>query len=396
MLKRAISLNSDIKYSVFFFGPRKTGKSTYLKKKFPKSKYFDLLEKDVFNKLIVSPHLLREEILAAKENSDFSQPVIIDEIQKLPLLLDEVHWLIENANIIFILCGSSARKLYKAGVNLLGGRAISKKCFPLSFFEFFASKVNFDLLRAMQQGLIPSNYLEDDYQPLLDAYVHDYLALEIKNEGLVRSLPSFYKFLESVSFTNGELVNYSKVATDCAVSANTIKEYYQILCDTLVGNFIYPYKSSHKRQIISSTPKFYLFDIGIANWLSKTNITHLQGELAGKSFEHFIYLELLSYTKYNSKFVDIYFWRTKSGLEVDFIISEKREVKIAIECKISSCVKKSDLKGILAFSAENENTKMIVVSQDKSARLLDTPNGNKITIMPWQDFLKNLWEKEYF
>ena len=396
VLERVIKLNLSPGQSAFFFGPRKTGKSTYLKHKFAGSKYYDLLKTDEFTRLMKEPHLLREEILALKKLGKLIQPVIIDEVQKIPTLLDEIHWLIENENISFILCGSSARKLHKAGVNLLGGRAIGKKCYPLVSAEFKLNNKDFNLLNAMQRGLVPSNYLTENYKPLLESYVNDYLTQEIKNESLVRNLPAFSKFLESVGFTNGELINYSNIAADCAVSANTIKEYYQILVDTLVGYFIYPLKFNHKRQVISATPKFYLFDVGVANWLSKISIVQLNGTAAGKSFEHFIYLELLAYSKYYDKFIDITYWRTKSGLEVDFIISENREIKLAIECKLSKQAKKNNLKGIFNFAEDYQADKLIVISQDPEIRLLKSKTGQVIIVMPWQVFLEDLWQGNIF
>ena len=398
MLNRVISLYKDTKYSIFFFGARKCGKSTYLNKEFKDSLYVDLLDTKQYAKYMASPYMLKEEILALKESNKLKEPVIIDEIQKIPVLLNDVHWLIENAKIRFILCGSSARKLHKSGVNLLGGRALSKHCFPLVSQEFKDSNVKFDLLKVMQKGLIPIHYLDDEnkHEILLESYVNEYLYFEIKEEGAVRNLPAFSAFLDSIGFCNGELVNYSNIAMDCGVSSTTIKEYYQIICDTLLGTFVTPYVNKEKRNCIRSTPKFYLFDIGVANKLAKASINSLEGHYAGKSFEHFIYLEILAYSKYNDKFIDINFWRTKSGLEVDFIISKNKEIKLAIECKLTKLVKKTSLKGLKVFASENKVDKLIVVSQDDKMRLLHTDDDQNIFVLPWQNFLEDLWSGEFF
>ena len=388
MFKRSLNLiKLPARQSAFLWGARQTGKSFYLKKHFHNSIYYDLLQTHEALRLIKAPSLLREELLAAKADN-LAYPVIIDEIQKAPSLLDEVHWLIENAGISFILCGSSAKKLKSQSVNLLGGRAWPFYCFPLSYNEI----PEFDLLKALKHGLIPNHYLAKEIHLVNfhQSYVDVYLTDEIRNEGLVRNLPAFAQFLDLVGLTNGEMINATNIARDCGIDRATVKSYYQILIDTLLGYFIYPFSKKIKRDIITSMPKFYLFDIGIANYLSKQMPQALNGSVTGKSFEHFILMELKAYASYCNGRSNITYWRTKSGLEVDFII----DGKIAIEVKISKQVCKQDLNGLIAFCSEHKGTRAIVVSQDMRKRILQIDDGLIIEIMPWREFLDALWNKE--
>ena len=280
---------------------------------------------------------------------------------------------------------------------MLGGRAIAKKCFPLTYGEITSDGLEFDLLKAMRNGLIPSHYLEEnETKQLLNGYILKYLDLEIKQQGLVRKTASFTRFMDSLRYSNAELVNYTSIAKDYSVSAVTVKEYYQILCDTLIGTYLYPLQGANKRTSIYATPKFYLFDIGIANSISKTYIADLKSTDAGKSFEHFIYLELLAYNSYRDKFVDINFWRTKHGVEVDFIISEYKKIKVAIECKLTSNIRERDLKGINAFAEEHDAEKLIIVCQESSFLSMKTKSNKEVLIMPWQELLTDLWNDKIF
>lgn len=370
--------------STFFWGARKTGKSFYLKRHFPNSILYDLLETDLYFKLLKSPHLLREEILSFSEEA-LQYPIIINEIQKIPPLLDEVHWLIENSSAYFILCGSSARKLKREGVNLLGGRAWRYEFFPLVFPEI----KEFDLLHALNYGLIPSHYSAKYWNKTVRAYVNDYLKEEIKAEGLVRNLRSFAQFLDIAAFSNGELLNYANLSRDCGVDAKTIKDYYQILVDTLVGYYIYPYKNKIKREDLVATPKFYFFDVGIVNLLKKRVIPELKGIEAGGAFENYILMELWAYRALNEKEFDIHFWRTSSGLEVDFILGD---AEVAIEVKISNAVSSKDIHGLISFQKEYKPKAAFVVSTVSRLRKLSLPDGQSIDIMPWRTFLDMLWK----
>jgi predicted AAA+ superfamily ATPase len=387
MFKRLINLTLPSKQSAFLWGARQTGKSSYLKTHFPHSFIFDFLKSDVFLSLSKQPSLLRERVLALDAET-LSYPIILDEVQKVPLMLDEVHWLIENTSAQFILCGSSARKLKRSGANLLGGRAWKYHFPPLVSAEI----PDFQLLQALNNGLLPPHYLSPNPQKSLQAYIEIYLIQEIKEEGLVRNLPSFARFLDSMAFHNGEMVNFSNIARDCGIDAKTVQNYFDILVDTLLGYYIRPYSRRVSREILRQTPKFYLFDVGVANYLSQRQISILKGSEAGKSFEHFILMELIAYKNIHDKRFEITYWRTKSGLEVDFILGNAH---MAIEVKISECAQRAEIKGLIAFCEEHHPAKAIVVSQDTAPRKLVEKDGMEIDILPWQMFLQKLWQHDF-
>jgi len=388
MLERRLKMDLPAGQSAFLWGARQTGKSAYLKLHFKESVYYDLLDTHEVLRLTKNPSLLREEVLDL-DKAKLSQPIIIDEIQKVPELLNEVHWLIENTTAQFILCGSSARKLKTQSTNLLGGRAWVYHFFPLSYSEI----PDFDLLRALQHGLVPTHYLSDQKYlgDHLQAYIDVYLTDEIRNEGLVRNLAGFARFLDVAGISNGEMINVTNIAADCGVERTTVQGYFQILNDTLLGEFIYPYRKKVKRNLISATPKFYMFDIGVANYLGQQKIVGLKGESAGKAFEHFILMELMAYISINKKRQKITYWRTKNGLEVDFVIGD---AKVAIEVKLSTEVKKQNLKGLITFCEEHPNTNALVVSQDKRSRQLIANENTSIRVLPWEKFLELLWQGE--
>jgi len=387
MFKRNLKLELPDRQSAFLWGARKTGKSYFLKNHFQESIYYDLLNTRETMRLIRAPYLLREEVLSLSADK-LKYPIIIDEIQKIPELLNEVHWMIENTKAQFILCGSSARKLKTSATNLLGGRAWQYDFYPLIYNEI----PDFDLLKALSHGLIPDHYLSSSkhLNNYLQAYVDIYLKDEIRNEGLVRNLPAFAKFLDVVGISNGEMTNMNNIARDCGVSRTTVQDYYQILEDTLLGYFLRPYTKKVKRDLITATTKFYLFDVGIANYLGKRVVTSLKGAAAGKSFEHYILMELIAFRSFNRKRFDITYWRTKSGYEVDFILGDN----VAIEVKISEQVHKQDLKGLIAFCEEHPKMKAYVISQDQKPRQLKINDKLTISILPWKDFLKKLWQDE--
>lgn len=383
--KRILTMDFPVGQSVFLWGPRKTGKSTFLKARFPDSVYFDLLQSDLFLRWSADPASFREEVLALPEQKRV-YPIIIDEVQLIPGLLNEIHWLIENASVYFVLCGSSARKLRSTGANLLGGRAWRFSFFPLVYPEV----PELDLLQVFQRGLIPSHYTSTYPERTLSAYVQDYLYHEIQMEGLVRNLADFSRFLSNFAFSNGELTNFSAVARDCGVDAKTVKSYYQILVDTMLGYFVFPFSVSEGRDSLSSVPKFYLFDLGMAHFLAKKQITMLKGAEAGKALEHYLLTEMVAYRGLYEKRFDIRYWRTRSGLEVDFILGD---ADVAIEVKITSHVQKTELKGLIAFLQEHPNVKPIVVSQDPRPRVIETPFG-RIWVQPWRMFLEALWRQD--
>ncbi len=380
-IQRVLNIVLDQGQSAFLWGPRKTGKSTYLKQAYPESVVYDFLKTDVTLDLIRNPARLREQLLANRKQAAVS-PVILDEVQKVPAILDEVHWLIENAGLNFVLCGSSARKLIKGGANLLGGRAWRYEMFPFVFPEI----KQFDLLRALNQGLIPSHYLQRNYQRSLRAYVQDYLKEEVFNEGLVRNIPAFSRFFDAMGYSHGELINYANIARDCGVDAKTVKEYFQILVDTLLGSFVPPYKKRQSRQVISRAAKFYLFDVGIAGHLAKRRISEARGEQFGRALEHLVFMQLNAHRSYLDLYYEISFWRTKSGLEVDFILGDG---EIAIEVKGTSRIDNTDLRSLRAFMDEFRPRLGIIVSNEKYARKIGA-----IFVLPWQDFLNQLWGGE--
>lgn len=380
-IKRLLQLDLPRKQSAFLWGARKTGKSTLLKTLFPKAIRYDFLRSDLFIKYSKEPHLFREDLEHKKQD----EVVIVDEIQKIPPLLDEIHYLIESTNHQFIMCGSSARKIRRVGVNMLGGRAWKFSLFPLVSAEI----EDFDLLRIFSHGLIPSHYQTDHPKRFLKPYIEDYLTQEIQAEGLVRNLPSFMRFMDSLRFCHGELINYSNIARECYIDSKTVKEYFQILEDTLVGYPLYPYFKNAKRIALQAVPKFYLFDVGIANYIKKASITDLKGIEAGKALEHFVFLELLAHINYHEIDTKIHYWRTTSGLEVDFVLGN---AEIAIEVKISNHLRPDDLKGIKAFQEEFSPKRALIVCLENTHRVITHSHG-QIEVFPIKTFLKDLWEK---
>ena len=380
-IKRILNVDLPPRKTAFLWGPRKTGKSTYLREKFPQSIIYDFLETDLFLEFSKRPSLLRERLLA-KESHALKQPVILDEVQKIPHVLDEVHWLIENKGLRFILCGSSARKLKKGKANLLGGRAWRFEMFPLVSAEL----VDLDLLKVLNHGLIPIHYLEDSSEKSLKAYTQDYLKEEVIAEGLTRNIPAFSRFFDAMAYSHGELTNYSNIARDCGVDSKTVREYYQILVDTLMGRLVAPFKRRQDRQIITKAAKFYLFDVGVAGAIMKRKIVEARGELFGKAFEHFVLMELVAHSSYNELDYEINFWRTKSGLEVDFVLAKG---EVAIEVKGSSRVEQRDLRPMMAFAEEYAPKKALLVCNEREERI-----QGRIRIMPWRRFLEDLWEEK--
>ena len=379
---RLLSLKLPKGQSAFLWGARKTGKSTYLKQHFPDSILYDFLRTDLYFEFTKRPYLLREQLLT-KEEHLLSQPIILDEVQKIPKVLDEIHWLIENKNLQFILCGSSARKLIRGQANLLGGRAWRYHLFPFVTHEL----PDFDLLRALNNGLIPVHYLQNDPEKRsLKAYVQDYLKEEILQEGLIRNLPAFSRFFEAMGYSHGEITNYTNISRECGVDSKTIREYYQILIDTLLGTLIPPYKRRQSRQVLTKASKFYLFDVGVAGTIIKRHIEQEQGVDFGKAFEHFILMELMAYRSYSGLDYDIHFWRTKSGNEVDFILGDG---EIAIEVKGSQRIDSRELSGLKVFIADNKPKKAFLVCNEKEERLVD-----QVHVIPWSHFLQRLWNHE--
>lgn len=378
---RILNIQLPTHQSAFLWGPRKTGKTTYLKARYPKSVIYDFLQIDLFLEITKKPSLLREQLLAKKDDV-LKHPVILDEMQKVPQVLDEVQWLMENRGLSFILCGSSTRKLRRGQANLLGGRAWRYEMFPFTYAEV----ENPDLLRILNRGMVPSHYLHETYMKSLRAYVQDYLKEEVFDEGLTRNIPTFSRFFDAMGYSHGELTNYSNIARECGVDSKTVKEYYQILVDTLLGRLIPPFKKRQERQVIGKASKFYLFDVGVAGAIIKRHLEEEKGELFGKALEHFILMEMLAYSSYNDLHYDINFWRTKSGREVDFVIGGG---EVAIEVKGSSRVDNRDLRSLNTFIERYKPRLAVVVCNERQERVY-----GRIRIMPWRNFLHSLWGRE--
>lgn len=381
MFKRYLKMEDTENDSVFLWGARQTGKSTLLKTLFPKNRYYDLLMGEEFERFKRQPELLREELLLCEEN----ELIIIDEVQKVPQLLDEVHWLITNRNLRFILCGSSSRKLKRSGANLLGGRALRNVLFPLVSAEI----PDFDLDKAINNGMLPRHYQINNPKKRLQAYIGDYLKEEIKAEALTRNLSTFARFLEVAAISCGEMLNYNNIASECGVSSPTIKEYFSILEDTMTGFFVPAYKKVIKRRVIRAA-RFYYFDVGVTNYLLRKNNKLQQGSPEyGKAFEQFIIQELNAYLNYNDDDLGLTYWRTASGYEVDAVLGN---AEIAIEIKSSKEIHSYHLKGLRAFAEEHPNARKIVVANVKNARIM----GGDIEIIPAKEFLSRLWEGSLF
>ena len=380
LYKRTLSLDLPQGQSAFLWGPRKTGKSTLLRQRFPDAARFDLLDTRLLLDLMRSPWVLAERLSALGEKK-LANPVIIDEVQKVPAILDEVHRLIEDKGVGFVLCGSSARKLKRSHSNMLGGRAWRFSLHPLTYCEI----PDFDLLQALNRGLIPQHYDTNRYRRALAGYVDDYLKEEVFDEGLVRNTPAFSRFFDALSFSHGELLNFSNIARDCGVDSKTVREYFQILVDTLVGTLLEPFSRRRLREVITRAPKFYLFDVGVAGHLMGRRVERTTGPEFGRAIEHLVLMELLAYRSYRELDVPLRFWRTKSGLECDFVLG--RDGEVAIEVKASARLRPSDLRSIRAYVEEHHPQRAIVVCNERDARR--TSDG--IWILPWERFLEQLW-----
>ena len=380
LYSRALRIDLPQGQSAFLWGPRKTGKSTLLRTQFPRSARFDLLDTRLMLELTRAPWTLAERVLAL-DGAVRAAPVIIDEVQRVPALLDEVHRLIEDESIRFVLCGSSARKLKRGRANLLGGRAWRFALHPLTWPEI----PEFDLLRALNRGLVPKHYDAVQYRRALAGYVDDYLKEEVFDEGLTRNVAAFSRFFDALTFCHGEMVNYSNVARDCGVNSKTVREYFQILVDTLLGVFVEPFSGRRSRAVITRAPKFYLFDVGVAGHLTGRRIERPAGQDFGRALEHFLLMELLAYRSYRERDVPIRFWRTKTGLECDFVIGRRGEV--AIEVKGGADPGSRDLAPLRAYVEEHHPRHAIVVCTTSAPRR--TQDG--IRILPWERFLERLW-----
>lgn len=382
MFKRTLNLPAPGTQTFFLWGPRQTGKTTLLRAHYSQSRWIDLLKADEFRRYLTNPEFLREELEA--DNVGGGTQVVIDEIQKVPALLDEVHWLMENRGIHFALCGSSARKLRRGAANLLGGRAVRYQLHGLTAEELGA---DFDLSRLLNHGYLPR--LTQAAQPtrLLSAYISDYLKEEVAAEGLVRNLPSFSGFLNAAALSDGELINFSNVATDCGVSSHTAKSYFEILEDTLLGRWLPAYRKRPKRRVTAAS-KFYLSDVGVVNSLARRGWMSPGSEAYGRAFENWVFHELSAYLDYMEPDGQLTYWRLAGGTEVDFVLDDMR---LAVEAKSSERISSRHLKGLRSLVKDHPHAeRRVVVSLEPRARR--TEDG--IDILPAEAFVHRLWSGE--
>jgi len=374
-IPRALDLSSLLRRKThFLFGPRQTGKSFLIRRQLPDVRVYNLLDTATFLALSQNPGRMAQEI-GPRENL-----VAIDEIQRLPILLNEVHLLIEDRGVRFLLTGSSARKLRRGGVNLLGGRARTLYMHPLTTVELGE---RFDLTRALHRGLLPSIYFSDDPDADLAAYAGIYLHEEIMAEGATRNIPAFSRFLKVAALCSGTMINFTNIASDAQVPRTTVHEYFEILRDTLLLHELPAWRKSAKRKPVK-TSKYYFFDVGV--------VRHLQGrELAprtrefGEAFEAFIMQELVSWRDYRSGDA-LSYWRSTSGFEVDFILGDHT----AIEVKAKENVSADDLKSLRAIAEENKLKRCICVSLEPRTRRV-----GGITVLPYREFLAKVWDGAY-
>ncbi len=306
--------------------------------------------------------------------------IVIDEVQKIPDILNEVHWMIENCHSSFLLTGSSARKLRRSHANLLGGRAWRYTMTPICYAEL--GSFDFDITKAIISGLIPSHLQSPDPIQDLRAYVADYLKEEIAAEAVIQNIPAFAEFLRVAALNCGELINYTSFARDTGVSAKVVRSYFQILEDTLLGYRLMPWQKTPDRRMIE-TEKFYLFDVGVANYLARRQPQFSTPEF-GKSFEHYIMMELKAYQAYVNPELPLHYWRTSTGMEVDFILGD---MEVAIEIKSSKRVDNAHVKGLRALAESHTPNRLILVSFEEVPKKL----AGNIECLFWKDFLQQLW-----
>ena len=379
MYKRIFDIANKLDEGMFLFGARQTGKSTLLKERFKGAIYYDLLNPSVRRAFKMNPNSLWEALQDKPEGT----LVIVDEIQKVPELLDVVHSLMVEKGLFFILSGSSSRKLKRSGANTLGGRAIPETLYPLVWPEV----TDFQIDRAVQNGMIPRHYMVEDATKRLSGYVKVYLDEEIREEGEVRELDAFERFMEVAAICDGEMLNYANIASDCGVSAKTVKSYFQILYDTLIGYEIPAFRKEIKRKVVQAA-RFYYFDVGLANYLMGRHNLKRGTDDYGHAFEHYVIQEIIAYKGYNDRRDIISYWHTYDKKEVDIVIGD---AKVAIEIKSTEHVETKHKKGLKAFSEEYPECRLLLVSLDPITR-----KSGDTELIYVLDFLRMLWGGEVF
>ena len=384
MFPRALVLPPPGTETFFLWGPRQTGKSTLLRERYQGGRWIDLLKADEFRRYVGRPELLRQELLADPVRP--GEQVVIDEVQKVPALLDEVHWLIEAGGVHFALCGSSARKVRRGAANLLGGRALRYELHGLTAHEIGEG---FDLDRLLHRGYLPRVFEGGQPRRQLDAYISDYLREEVAAEALVRNLPTFSRFLDVAALSDCEVVNFANIARDCGVSGHTVKGWFEILEDTLLGRWLPAWRRRAKRRIVAG-PKFYFADVGIVNRLARRGMPEAGSDAYGKAFENWVFHELTACIGYRDVDASLAYWRLSSGVEVDFVVGEMR---CAVEAKSSARVTNDHLKGLRQLALEHpEVRRRVIVCREPKARRTD----DGIDVLPAAQFVRRLWAGDLF
>ncbi len=379
MFKRSLDLPPSGTESFFLWGPRQTGKSTLLRRAYPEGRWIDLLKADEYRRYAGRPELLRQEIEA--EGAAPARQIVIDEVQKVPALLDEVHWLIENRGLRFALCGSSARKVRRGAANLLGGRALRYQLHGLVADELGA---DFELDRLVNHGYLPPVYQSGRPRRLLDAYIGDYLREEIAAEGAVRGLPTFSEFLDAAALSDGGIVNFSNIARECGISSHTVRAWFGILEDTLLGSWLPAYRRRPKRRVIQA-PKFYFADVGVVNRLARRGRLERGSEAYGHAFENWVHHELAAFVSYRSYDGTLSHWRLAGGTEVDFVLGD---MDLAVEAKASPRISRQHLKGLRSLVRDHPGVgRRVVVCLEPRARTTD----DGIEVLPPETFVRRLW-----
>ncbi len=361
--------------SSFIFGPRGTGKTTWLKTQLEAPVYLDLLHSPTFLRYSADPAAL--EFLIPKGSTG---PVVIDEIQRIPALLNEVHRLIESRGITFILTGSSARSLRKAGVNLLAGRALTRHMYPLTAIELGD---RFNLEDSIRYGHLPSLLTEPDKQAYLSSYVSTYIKEEVLQEGLTRDIGAFARFLEIASFSHAAVINYSAIAREAATHRKVVENYFSILEDLLIGSQLPVFTRRAKRKM-TATPKFFFFDTGIYQTLRPKGPLDSYSEVSGPALEGLFLQDLRAINEYRGLEYQVYFWRSQAGTEVDFVIYGERGLK-AFEVKHSKTLRQKDLAGLQAFAHDYPEAELYLLN------LGDTIEYHgEVTVMPLAHALTSL------
>ena len=351
MYERLLKLPFKNNKSFFLFGPRGTGKTTWIKKHVVDALYIDLLQIRMYSKLVGDPQSLENLI---PEN--FKNWIILDEVQRVPELLNEVHRLIEGKHYKFILTGSSARKLRKEDANLLAGRALTYHLYPLTALEFGG---NFNLEKTLQYGSLAGLTNEINLQEYLDSYINTYLREEVMQEGLARNIGNFSKFLEVASFSQGSLLNASAIAREVELPLRLVNNYFEILYDLLLAYQLPCFAKKAKRRLVAHS-KFYYFDIGVYRTLRPTGPLDAPEGISGVSLESLFLQNLIAINVYLQLRHQIFFWRTSNGVEVDFVLYGEKGL-YAFEIKRSKIINNRDFSGLHAFKKDYPIAKLYMI-----------------------------------